>query len=639
MINAGFKRKLAAILSADVAGYSRLMDDDEEATVRTLTAHRNATNDLVQQYRGRIVDTPGDNILAEFTSVVDAVNCAVGIQRKLAECNAELPENRRMQFRIGVNLGDVIEEQGRIYGDGVNIAARVEAMAEAGGICISGRVYDQVENKLGLEYEDLGQHQVKNISRPIRIYRVLSYPGAAAHRAISAKRALSRTWRNVLVATASILVVVAAVAIWHFYFRPPPMEVEIASVERMAYPLPDEPSIAVLPFDNMSGDPNQEYFSDGITDQIITSLSMIPRLFIIARNSTFTYKGKAVKVQKVAEELGVRYVVEGSVQRSEDTIRILVQLIDATTGRHLWSERYDRELKDVFKLQDEIARQIMTALQVKLTEGEYASEIAGTTSNLNALELFWRADDLFLKGTKEDNGEARRWAEKAIELDPNFSGAWALLGWTHLQDAYNAPIGWTNSPAQSLKRAGECAQKAIALNDSSAKALALMGSINMGMRNFDEAIKYSEKAVDINPNDPHMLFILASTLGYTGKFDESIALVKKAMRLSPYYPAIYLIPLIQSYFLTGRYEEALAASKLLLERGRKGEVSPLYVHLILAQAYIGVDKKDEARAQAAELLKIYPNFSLESWQKRQPYKDPAHSERLTEALRKAGLPE
>ena len=639
MSHEGFKRKLAAILSADVEGYSRLMDDDEEATVRTLTAYRNATNDLVQQYRGRIVDTPGDNILAEFTSVVDAVNCAVEIQRELAERNAKLPENRRMQFRIGVNLGDVIEEEGRIYGDGVNIAARVEAMAEAGGICISGRVYDQVENKLGLEYEDLGDHQVKNISRPIRVYRVLSYRGAAAHRVISAKRVFSGTWRNLLVATVSILVVVAAVAIWHFYFRSTPMEVEVASVEKMAYPLPDEPSIAVLPFDNMSGDPSQEYFSDGITDQIITSLSMIPRLFVIARNSTFTYKGKAVKVQKVAEELGVRYVVEGSVQRSEDSIRILVQLIDATTGRHLWSERYDRELKDVFKLQDEIARQIMTALQVKLTEGQYASEIAGTTSNLNALELFWRADDLFVKGTKEGNGEARRLAEKAIELDPNFSGAWALLGWTHLQDAYNAPMGWTNSPAQSLKRAGEYAQKAISLNDSSAKALALMGSINMGMRNFDEAIKYSERAVDINPNDPHMLFILATTLNYTGKFDESIVLINKAMRLSPYYPAIYLFPLIQSYFLTERYEEALAASKLLLERGQKGEVSPLYLHLILALAYIGVDKKDEARAQAAELLKIYPNFSLESLQKREPYKDPAHLERLIEAFRKAGLPE
>ena len=613
------------------------MDDNEEATVLALTAYRNAITDLTQQFRGRVVDSPGDNILAEFSSVVDSVNCAVEIQRELAERNAELPYNRKMEFRIGVNLGDVIEEDGRIYGDGVNIAARVESMAEAGGICISGRAYDQVANKLGLEYENLGEHQVKNISRPIRVYRVLSHPGAAAHRVISAKKAVSKTWRNVLVATVSILVVAAAVAIWHFYFRTPP--IEVASVERMAYPLPDKPSIAVLPFDNMSGDPDQEHFSDGVTDQIITSLSMIPRLFVIARNSTFTYKGKAVKVQKVAEELGVRYVVEGSVQRSEDRIRILVQLIDAITGRHLWSERYDRELKEVFELQDEIARQIMTALQVKLTEGEYASEIAVGTSNLKALEYFWHAEELFFKFTKEDNAEARRWAEKAIELDPNFAGVWALLGYTHQLDASNATMGWTNSPAQSLKRAGECAQKAITLNDSSAKAYALMGSINMVMRNFDKGIEYSQKAVAINPNDPVMLIILAYNLDYTGEFDESIALVKKAMRLSPYYPALYLFPLFRSYFLTGRYEEALAAAELLLERGRKGEVNPLYVHLTLAQAYIGVDKKDEARAQAAELLKIYPNFSLESWQKQQPYKDPTHWERLIEALRKAGFPE
>ena len=637
MVHSDIKRKLAAILSADVQGYSRLMDDNEEATVRTLTAYRNAITDLTQQFRGRVVDSPGDNILAEFSSVVDAVNCAVEIQRELAEKNAELPYKRKMEFRIGVNLGDVIEEDGRIYGDGVNIAARVESMAEAGGICISGRAYDQVANKLGLEYENLGEHQVKNISRPIRVYRVLSHPGAAAHRVISAKKAVSKTWRNVLVATVSILVVAAAVAIWHFYFRTPP--IEVASVERMAYPLPDKPSIAVLPFDNMSGDPDQEHFSDGVTDQIITSLSMIPRLFVIARNSTFTYKGKAVKVQKVAEELGVRYVVEGSVQRSEDRIRILVQLIDAISGRHLWSERYDRELHDVFKLQDEIARQIMTALQVKLTEGEYASEIAVGTSNLKALEYFWRAEELFFKFTKEENAEARRWAEKAIELDPNFAGVWALLGYTHQLDASNATMGWTNSPAQSLKRAGECAQKAITLNDSSAKAYALMGSINMVMRNFDKGIEYSQKAVAINPNDPVMLIILAYNMDFIGEFDESIALVKKAMRLSPYYPALYLFPLFRSYFLTGRYEEALAAAELLLERGRKGEVNPLYVHLTLAQAYIGVDKKDEARAQAAELLKIYPNFSLESWQKQQPYKNPAHWERLIEALRKAGFPE
>jgi class 3 adenylate cyclase/TolB-like protein len=318
------RRRLSAILSADVEGYSRLMREDEEATVHTLTTYRTAMTHLINQYRGRVVDSPGDNILAEFTSVVDAVNCGVELQRELAERNAELPENRRMQFRIGINLGDVLEEGERIYGDGVNIAARMESLAEAGEICISATVYDAIENKIGLEYEFLGEQEVKNIDKPVRAYRVLSFPGAAAHRVVKAKRAVGRTWRNVFIAILAVLVVGAAVAVWHFYFRPPPLEV--ASVERMAFQLPEKPSIAVLPFVNMSGDPKQEYFSDGLTENIITALSKCTELFVIARTSTSKYKGKPVEVRQVAEELGVRYVLEGSVQRAGGRVRITAQL-------------------------------------------------------------------------------------------------------------------------------------------------------------------------------------------------------------------------------------------------------------------------------------------------------------------------
>jgi adenylate cyclase len=588
------KRKLTAILSADVKGYSRLMGEDEEWTVHTLNTYKDMMRGLIQQHRGRVVDAPGDNVLAEFASVVDAVQCSVEIQQVLRAKNAMLPENRRMEFRIGINLGDVIEEGEQIYGDGVNIAARLEGLAEAGGICISGSAFEQIENKLPLRYDYLGEHEVKNITKPVRVYRAQIESEAAARKPL-----------------------------------------EVASKEKMAFPLPDKPSIAVLPFVNMSGSPEQEYFCDGITDQIITSLSMIPRLFVIARNSTFVYKGKAVKVQKVAEEMGVRFVLEGSIQRSEGRVRILVQLIDAIKGIHLWSERYDRDLKDLFVLQDEITRQIMTALQVKLTEGEYASGIAESTSNLKALECYWRAAEHFFRFAKEDNAAARQWAQKAIELDPKFAGGWAQMGWTYLWDVN---FGWSQSPVQSMKGALECAQKAIGLSDSCAKAYGLMGYINLLNRKFDEAIENGEKAVRINPNDPIMLSILAGIMHYNGKFDESIALVKNAMRLCPYYPAIFLIQLSMSYFLAGRYEEALAASELMLARAHKGEFSPFMAHTSLAEAYIGLGQDQKARAHAEEMLKINPNYSLADQRKSMYYyRDPSHLERHIDALRKAGL--
>jgi len=591
MTEEDFKRKLAAILSADVKGYSRLMGEDEVATVRTLTAYREVMATLIQQYRGRVVDSPGDNLLAEFPSVVDAVRCAVEIQKELKSRNAELPENRRMEFRIGINLGDVIEQGERIYGDGVNIAARVEGLSEGEGICISGTVYDSIENKLPLRYEYLGEHAVKNIAKPVRVHRVLTEPVT------------------------------------------PAPGVEVASPHKMAFPLPDKPSIAVLPFDNLSSDPDQEYLADGITENIITVLSNVSEMFVIARNSTFTYKGKPVKVQRVAEDLGVQYVLEGSLQKSGSRVRVTAQLIDATKGHHLWADRYDRELKDLFVLQDEITLKILTALQVKLTHGQEAC-MHETTDNLEAWGHFVKAIGLFQRFTKEDNAKARDLFERAITLDPEYSAAWTMLAWTHWIDA---SYGFSRSRAESFKRAVELAQKAVKLDDTNPDVHSLLGGIHLFQMQHKQAIAEGKKAIALNPNNACNLALLAQTLSYTGRSVEAIALMERAMRLNPYYPEWYLGILAQSYRVAGRYEEAIATYEEFLERSRETGGSTLLTHLGLASTYIRVGKEDEARDHATEVLKIDPDFSLEWVRKATFFKDHAVLEEDLDALRKAGL--
>ena len=630
MTTEGFKRKLTAIFSADVEGYSRLMRDDEDATIRTLTEYRTAMTKLIQQYRGRVVDSPGDNVLAEFGSVVDAINCAVEIQRELAERNADLAYHRQMQFRIGVNSGDVVEEGERIYGDGVNIAARVEGLAEGGGICISGSVYDSIEGKLGLEFEYLGEHEVKNIDKPIRVYRVLSFPGAAAHRVVKAKKAVGRTWRNVVVAVAAVLVVGAALAVWRYYLRPSRPILEVANVEAMAYPLPDRPSIAVLPLTNMSGDPEQEYFSDGLTEEIITALSKAGNMFVIARNSTFTYKGKAVKVKQVAEEMGVRYVLEGSVRKVGDRVRITAQLIDALKGHHLWAERYDRDLKDIFAVQDEITIKILTALRVKLTEGEQARMYAKGTDNLEAYLRWLKTRDLFHRLSKDDNVLARKLAEEAIALDPDYAAAYATLGWTHVLDAR---IGWSDSLKQSLVRAEELAKKALSLDDTLPNARRLQGFIYLMKRQYDEAIVEQERTVTLNPNWADAHAFLGMALVFACRPEEAIESLKKAIRLNPVPPSYYFVKLGRAYRMTEQYEEAIDSYKKALHLSPKN----LFAHVELAATYILLGREEKASSAAAEVLRLHPKFSIERYAKGVPFKEQSETERLINALRKAGL--
>jgi TolB-like protein/class 3 adenylate cyclase/Tfp pilus assembly protein PilF len=625
-----FKRRLTAILSADVEGYSLLMREDEEATIRTLKTYRTAMRNLIQRYRGRVVDSPGDNILSEFSSVVDGVNCAVEIQRELAERNSELPHERRMRFRIGVNLGDVVEDGERIYGDGVNIAARMEGLAQGGGICISGTVYDQVKHKLGLEYEYLGEQEVKNMPEPIRAYRILSYPGAAAHRVVKAKRAVSKTWRNVFVAVGAILVVGAAVTVWHYYFRSPPMEV--ASVEKMAFPLPDKPSIAVLPFVNMSEDKEQDYLADGISENIISALSKVPNLFVIARNSTFAYKGKPVKVQKVAEDLGVRYVLEGSVQRSGDSIRITAQLIDAITGHHLWSERYDRELKNIFALQDEITMKIITALQVELTEGVQARVFGKGTDNLEAYMKFLQGREYVRRRTKDDNVYGRRLVNEAIALDPNYAQAYRTLAGTHMIDVW---LKASKDPKQSLMNAIKLTQKAVALDASYASGHGLLGWLYTMARKHDEAIAKCERAVSLEPNGADVHFYYGMALRYAGRHEEAVQASEKAIRLNPFPIPSYLASLGMAYLFTGRYEKAIGVSKKAVNEEPNDPLN----HIVLAAAYSLADLEDEARNSASEVLKIDPKFSLEYQAKILPFKNKGDLERFIAALRKAGLPD
>jgi len=592
----GFKRKLAAILSADVEGYSRLMGEDEIRTIRTLKNHKHIMSKIIQQYRGRVVDAPGDNMLAEFASVVDAVQCAVEIQRELAECNQESSQECKMFFRIGVNLGDVVEEEDRIYGDGVNIAARMESICDGGGVCISGTAFEHVENKLELEFEDLGEHEVKNIKRPVRVYRVRLCPGAAVHR------------------------------------------VEPASVEKMAFLLPEKPSIAVLPFDNMSGDPEQDYLADGISENIISALSCIPEMFVIARNSTFTYKGKPVKVQQISEELGVRYVLEGSVMKSENKVRITAQLIDALTGGHMWSERYDRDLKELFSLLDEIAMAVTVALQVELTDGEQALFRTGSTLNFEAWGYTVKGMSSFYKFGKEDMVRSRELFEKAVKIDPKYAFAVQMLAWTHKIDA---SFGYTDSKDNSIKLSAELAKKSAAMNDKYPMVHSLFSLLYLIQGNHEKAVEEGRKAIALGPNVAEAYLLFGECLIYSGNFEEAVKMCEMAMRLHPHAPLYYLGHTLTAYYWVGRYEEALTLAERLIEVGREAgfTLGVVWGHTCSVIVKIKLGRLNEASQDADEILKIWPWYNLDYTRSIYFYKDSANMEHWIDGLRMAGIPE
>jgi adenylate cyclase len=587
MEDAGVTRKLAVILAADVVGYARLMAADEEGTLAMLNDRRQVIDGLIARHRGRIFGTAGDSVIAEFASAVEAVRAAALIQEEIARRNADLPEARRMLFRVGVNLGDVMVGGDDLFGDGINVAARLEGMAEPGGICISGAVWEQIRGKVDLAFDDLGERTLKNIGYPVRVFG--ARPGGAA--------------------------------------EPGPLP------ERPAVTAPSRPSalpsIAVLPFANLGGDPEQDYFADGLTEDLITELSRFQELRVIARNSVMTYKSKPVRVQEVGRDLGVRYVLEGSVRKAGGRVRITAQLIEAATGHHLWAERFDRDLAEIFEVQDEVTRRIVATLAGKLTESERRRARSGRTENLEAYDCVLRGRELWERFTPEANREARRLYEKAIELDPDYARAYASLAWTYVIEHSER---WAGSEEEPLERALEWARRGVSVNRASHSNHLALGQVCLSKGLHDEALEALETAIALNPNDADGYAFLARALSFAGRPEEAIELVEKAQRLNPAAPRWYSWNLGMALYLARRYDAAVTAFR---KGGPLGDVGYRW----LAATYGQLGREQDAQAAAEQYLKLTPDFSIGRHLEMLHFQRAQDREHYAEGLRKAGLPE
>ena len=573
-------------MAADVAGYSRLVGVDEEATLGALRACRKDLIDpLILEHGGRVANTAGDSLLLEFTSVVDAVRCAVALQKGIAERNKDIAEDRRIRFRVGINLGDVVADGDDLLGDGVNVAARVEGLSAPGGITLSDEAYRQVRDRLDLAWQDGGEHRVKNIARPVQIWR----------------------WA-------------------------PDDQTTTQSVPAVSLQLPDKPSIAVLPFTNMSGDPEQEYFADGIAEDIITALSRIQWFFVTARNSTFTYKGQAVDVQQVGRQLGVRYILEGSVRKSGQRLRVTAQLIDATTGKHVWAEKYDRELSDIFEVQDEITRNVVAATQtqVQLTEGSLFEELE--KPSLPVWALVNRSWKLVYEMTGDSLAEAKRLAEEAIALDPGSGRAHQALAvalW-HL-----AWMGFVEDAPATLARGRKMAERAVRLNDKDEYSHWILGLLHMADNEFDKAIAQLYRAIEINPNCSLAYGSLATVLNHAGQPEEAIKNNETAIRSNPRDPSIFYRynGLALSYFLLSQYGTAVDWARKSVQH----KPGWFQGHAVLVASLVELDRLDDTQTALGDYVAQIPTASLHDIQKL-PFRIVAHRERLVDALRKAGLP-
>jgi len=627
MADDDYKRRLTAILSADVVGYSRLMGEDAFATVGTLKSHRQRITEKIEAFDGRLMDSPGDNVLAEFSSIVDAVSCAVQIQEALEEQNKDLPEIRRMAFRIGVNLGDVVQDGHRIHGDWVNIAARIDGLAVPGGVSISGTAFDSVRNKLGYGYQYSGEQMEKNIAQPVRVYKVLTEPEEAG-KVIGEKRFFGRMSCRVAIVAILVLAIVAVGLISYNIYHFRSGSIAPASIEKMAYPLPDEPSITVLPFDNLSGDPEQDVVGDGFTDQLITILTRVPRLFVIARHSSFSFKGKAVTVRQVAEELGVRYVLEGDLRMSKGTIHINARLIDAVTGQHLWAQRYDRPLIDLFALQDEITLKTLSAVGIEVGDGDRGRILSKGTRNVDAYLKVMHGYQYWYRLGRETNLQARKLAEEAIALDLQFPDAYVLRGATHHIEPF---LGATTSPRKSWEAAIRSYQRALAMDPSHPVANSALAFVYGCRKQYEKASTQARRAIEINPG--RNLSYLGFVFIFTGRYEEALHAFKRSIRRDPKGPPFYFIALGHAYRGLKQYDDAIAAYRRALDR--HPNYPPAYA--FLAATYYLAGREDEARAAATEVLRIHPEFSLHKFAKVLPYRDKDYLNSAIEAMRSAGL--
>ena len=629
------KRKLAAILSADVVGYSQLMHADEAATVATLKEYRAAIARVIERHKGRVVNAPGDNILADFPSAVEAVQGACEIQQVLKGRNLELAPERRMEFRIGVNLGDVIEEaDGTIYGDGVNIAARMEALADAGGVCISNTVYDAVEGKLDFGFDFLGAQQVKNIAKPVTVYRVRTEGmGAPAGKVVA-------RWRQsagLIAAAAVAVLLVAGVAVWQFTRGPELVPQESAAVDDPILALPTGPSIAVLPFENLSGDSEQDYFADGITEEIIAELTRYKELFVIAGSSTRKYRGQEYDPKAVGGELGVRFLVEGNVRRAGEQIRVMAKLLDAGSGESLWAETYERELtpSNIFDLQDEITVAIVNALADPFGGVLALTRLEDTrgrdTDQLDAYECVLRAANYYNILTPEEHFKVRDCLEDAVESDPDYAAALSFLANIYT-DEY--AFGFNPRP-DSLDRALELARRAVELEPSNSLDQWWLARVHYFRHELDEAFYRTDRAIALNPNDATVLAAAATFLYGPGKWERAIALVRKAIALNPNHQGWYHFPLSADHYRKGEYEQALAEAQKINAPGF------YWMHMFLAAIYGQMGRQKEARAAVNTLIELYPGFTTETARgefRKLNYEDNV-TDQFIDGLRKAGLPE